>query len=92
MKDYESVTEASIGISLVALIVGVFVFVFVWVVGGIAFNFLDSLRDLGENKLQAIFRELFVPGVGGYLAMVSANTWFERANMKFVFLGSLQSF
>lgn len=87
MENYDPTAETSIAISLVALIVGVIVFIAVWIIGGILFNLFDSLRGLGGDKLQAVFRELFVPGVGGYLAMVSANSWFERANIKFVFFG-----
>lgn len=51
------------------------------------FNLFDNLRGLGGDKLQAVFRELFVPGVGGYLAMASVSSWFERASIKFVFFG-----
>lgn len=87
MRDYGSGAEKSIGISLLALITGVIVFIAVWIIGGIVFNLFDSLRGLGDDKLQAIFRELFVPGVGGYLAMASANTWFEKASIRFVFFG-----
>ncbi|MFQ5853207.1 MAG: hypothetical protein ACE5JU_21825 [Candidatus Binatia bacterium] len=87
MEEYEQTTEISIGISLVALIVGIIVFIAVWIIGGIMFNLFDSLRGLGGDKLQAISRELFVPGVGGYLAMASVSSWFERASIKFVFFG-----
>lgn len=87
MEEYEPTNETSMGISLVALIVGIIVFIAVWIIGGIVFNLFDSLRGLGGDKLQAIFRELFVPGVGGYLAMESANSWFKKASIKFVFFG-----
>jgi len=87
MEDYETTAETSIGVSLFALIVSVIVFVAFWIIGGIVFNLFDSLRGLGGDKLQAIFRELFVPGVGGYLAMASAISWFEKASIKFVFFG-----
>lgn len=87
MEECERMTETSIGISLVALIVGIIVFIVVWIIGGIVFNLFDNLRGLGGDKLQAIFRELFVPSIGGYLAMVSASSWFERVSIKFVFFG-----
>lgn len=87
MESYEPITKTSIGISLVALIVAVIIFIAVWIIGGVLFNFFDSLRGLGGEKLQEIFRELFIPGLGGYLAMVSANSWFQRASIKFVFFG-----
>jgi len=87
MEEYKQTTETSIGISLIALVVGIVVFFVVWIIGGIVFNLFDNLRGLGGDKLQAVFRELFVPGVGGYLAMASVSSWFERASIKFVFFG-----
>ncbi len=37
-------------------------FIAVTFVGGILLNLFDNLRGLGHSKLQAIFRELFIPG------------------------------
>ena len=87
MEDYESSSEAHVGMSVLGLILAVIIFIAVWVVGGIVFNLFDSIRGLGEDKLQAIFRELFVPGVGGYVAMASVNSWIEKANSRFIFFG-----
>jgi len=87
MEHYDSTPETSIAISLAGLLISVIIFVIVWIIGGIAFNLFDSARGLGGDKLQSLFRELFVPGVSGYIAMASVNLWSKKANFRFVFFG-----
>jgi len=40
----------------------------------IAIGLLDSVRGLGDDWLQKIFRDLFTPGLGGYLAIQASNS------------------
>lgn len=77
----------SVGLTAVGLVVAVFVFAAVWVLGGIAFWFFDNFRGLGDDKYQAIFRVLAVPGIGGYAAMTAVRSWLPRANVRIVFFG-----
>lgn len=41
-------------------------------IGGVAFSIFDSLRGLESDTLQRVFREFFVPGVGGFAGMYAA--------------------
>ena len=70
-----------------AVATSVFIFVIAWIVGGILFNMFDNFRGLGDSKLQAVFRELVVPIIGGYLAVSLSASWFGAANGRFLFFG-----
>lgn len=84
MKESE---EMHIGLTFVGVLVAIIVFVAVWILGGILFGLFDNLRGLGDDKLQALFRELVVPGAGGYAAMAAVRSWIQRENTRFVFFG-----
>lgn len=86
MDENQAVQGLNVAMSVVGLILAIIVFVAVWIVGGILFNLFDNLRGIGSDKLQAIFREIFVPGVGGYAAMAVVSSWLEKADTRFVFL------
>jgi hypothetical protein len=86
-RQMEESREIHIGLSIAGVIVAIVVFVVVWILGGILFGLFDNLRGLGEDKLQALFRELVVSGAGGYAAMAAISSWIEKANTRFVFFG-----
>jgi hypothetical protein len=54
---------------------------------GIAFNLFDTFRGSRDDRLQAVFRELLVPGAGGYAAMATARFFAKGANSRVVFFG-----
>ena len=63
----------------------ILVWMVVYVLAYIALGLLDSVRGLGSDLVQSIFRELFTPGVGGFAAIYAAFYCLSRANPKFVF-------
>jgi hypothetical protein len=71
--------------SALAVSLAIVVWVVVYVLAYMALGLLDSLRGLGNDWLQSIFRELFTPGVGGYAALYAVHSWLSRANIRFVF-------
>jgi hypothetical protein len=73
------------GITLLGIVVSIIIFIAVWYIGGILLNLLDMTRGLSNDKLQSIFKEIFMPGLGGYAAMASVDSWIKRANKKIVF-------
>ena len=83
----EEPKEINIGSTFIGVVVAIGVFVAVWILGGTLFGLFDNLRGLGDDKFQALFRELLVPGSGGYAAMVVTRLWIQRASTKFLFLG-----
>lgn len=78
-------TKVSIPKSILGVALALLVFVVVWVVGAVLFNLLDHVRGLGNDKLQAVFREVVVPGVAGFSAMAAVHSWLEGASHRFVF-------
>ncbi|MFQ5744593.1 MAG: hypothetical protein ACE5HV_13540 [Acidobacteriota bacterium] len=58
-----------------------------WVLGGILFYLLDVLRGNADSTLQRIARELFVPGLAGYLAMLAVARALDRYIPALVFGG-----
>jgi hypothetical protein len=80
-------SEFNLGISIWGVIVAIMIFILVWIVGGVAMYFFDMARGLGDSMLQTVFRELFIPGVGGFAAMHAVLTWVERASVKVAFFG-----
>ncbi|MGE4532005.1 MAG: hypothetical protein AB7C98_11930 [Acidithiobacillus sp.] len=70
-----------------AIVVSWVVFFTIWFIGGVLFNIFDSLRGLSGDKLQAVFRELFVPGVAGYFSQTLVYGWFQKASIKMMFFG-----
>ena len=87
MDEYQKQPELHIGLSLLGILVAMAILIAVSVIGGILFNLLDNMRGLGNDKLQAVFRELIVPYVGGYVSMSAVASWIEKANTRFVFFG-----
>ena len=83
----EESKDIHIGFTLVGVLVAIAVFASVWIVGGTLFGLWDNLRGLRDDKFQALFRELVVPGLGGYAAMVVVGFWLQKANTRFVFFG-----
>ena len=79
--------QSKIGMSLLGIVVSIVVFTVVWVIGGLVFGMFDSLRGLGDDRLQAVFREIVVPGAAGFFAMFVVSRWFEQASMRIVFFG-----
>lgn len=79
--------QRALGASLIGVLLAGLVFVVVWFVGGFLFTLFDHLRGLGNDRLQAVFRLLFVPGVGGHFALVVVDHWIPRASMRGVFFG-----
>lgn len=70
-----------------AIFVSWVVFFAIWFIGGALFNVFDSLRGLGGDKLQAVFRELVVPGIAGYFSQTVVYGWFQTASIKVMFFG-----
>jgi len=87
MEDYQNTNETSIFMSVTGIVVAIIIFTSVWFIGAILFYLFDSLRGLGNDKLQYVFRELFIPGVGGYVAMVAVDSWLSKSSLKLVFYG-----
>lgn len=75
-----SVTQTTLAIPLVIVVWAV-----VATLSYLAIGLLDSVRGLGDDWLQKIFRDLFTPGLGGYVAIQASNSWLPRANQKIVF-------
>ena len=73
--------------SLLGLVLAVAVFLVIWVVGAFLFTLLDHIRGIGNDKLQAVFREIVVPGIAGFAAMAVVQSWIESASHRFVFFG-----
>jgi len=60
-----------------------FVWLVVYAVAAIALYCLDRLR--GEDGwLQAVFRSLLTPGLGGYAAIWAVGSWLNNANLRAV--------
>ena len=85
--DQDHLRTSSITQSALAVPFAIVVWVVVYVLAYMALGLLDSVRGLGNDWLQTIFRELFTPGVGGYAALYGAHFWLSRANLKFVLWG-----
>jgi len=49
-----------------------------------ALYLLDSTRGLSEDIFQGVFRELFTPGIGGYVAILTVNKFLPKANLVWV--------
>ncbi|ACV36804.1 hypothetical protein [Accumulibacter sp.] len=77
----------SIAQTIFAVPVAIAIWLAVYTAAYMALGLLDSVRGLGDDWLQKIFRELFTPGVGGYVAILATNSWLSRANRKTVFWG-----
>lgn len=56
----------------------------VYVIAYFLLNLLDTIRGLDNDTLQAVFRELITPGIGGYVAISAVHAWLPRAHVKFV--------
>jgi hypothetical protein len=76
--------------SVLGTVLSLCVFAGVWVLGYMAFTLFDQLRGLGHSRFQMLFRELFVPGVAGYLGNSIAAAWLPKSKVKFVFYHSHQ--
>ena len=57
---------------------------FVAIVGHILFYLFDELRGIGDEWMQTIFRELLMPGVGGYVGIYVVHHYFERYTKQIV--------
>ena len=79
--------ERSVVASVAGIVLAGVVFVVVWFAGGFLFNVLDHLRGLGNDRLQAVFRALVVPGVGGHLALSAVSRQLPTASIRGVFFG-----
>lgn len=73
--------------SLLFLLLAVVAFVVIWIVGAFLLALLDQMRGLGNDKLQALFREVFVPGLAGFASMTFVQSRLERSGRKVVFFG-----
>lgn len=54
----------SVASSLLGIVVAIPLFVVTWFLGYALFARFDHVRGLGNAKLQALFREMLVPGEG----------------------------
>jgi hypothetical protein len=72
-------------------ILGIFLALLVWllfaVVGHALFYLFDLLRGLGGDVLQSIFRELLMPGLGGYFGIAVVHDRMKKYNPAIVFYG-----
>lgn len=84
--DTPSSEEKSVLASVGGVVTAILIFVLIWIVGSILFTLFDKIRGV-DSWLQALFRELFVPAVGGAMAMGAVNAWIRRASTRFVFFG-----
>ena len=91
MDKYPTQLETHIWLSLLGIVLAMVIFITIWLIGGTLFNLFDSMRGLGNDKLQVVFREVVVPGMGGYLSMSAVESWVKRANTRFVFFALQQS-
>lgn len=57
---------------------------FVAIVGHILFYLFDELRGIGNEWMQTIFRELLMPGVGGYAGIYVVHYYFEHYTKEIV--------
>ena len=87
MTEVDRTNHYRLIISLIGLLLAIIIFVAVWFIGYFLFNAFDSIRGLGNDKLQGIFREIVTPGVGGYAALSVATNYLKKANPRFVFFG-----
>lgn len=76
---------SSVGMTIIGVILTILVFIFVSIIGTVAFGIFDNARGLGDSRLQEIFRQLFVPGMGGYLAISVVDRWVARASIQSIF-------
>jgi hypothetical protein len=81
----ESPSRAAITMhSAVAVPIAIVLWGMVYLIAYFALNLLDTIRGLDDDKLQAVFRELITPGIGGYVAISAVHAWLPRAHVKFV--------
>jgi hypothetical protein len=70
---------------------GIGLALFVWfvfaVVGHALLYLFDLLRGLAGDVLQSIFRELFMPGLGGYFGIAVVHDRMSKYNRSVVFYG-----
>ena len=79
--------QTSIFLSLVGIILAIIIFIVVSTLGYIIFTLFDDVRGLGESKLQAVFREIVCPTVGGFAAMYFTVSWLKNINLRILFYG-----
>lgn len=70
--------------SVAAVPLAITLWAIVYVVAYFLLNLLDTIRGLDNDKLQAVFRELITPGIGGYVAISAVHAWLPQAHVKFV--------
>lgn len=87
MSNNTSSQSTKIWLTIGAVVVALCLFAAIWILGAALFTLFDSLRGLGNSQLQAAFREVVVPSLGGYLAVSLTLNWFEKANPRFLFFG-----
>ena len=58
--------------------------VVIYTLAHVALYLLDTTRGLDGDRLQGVFRELFTPGLGGYVAIYSVAKYLPKANLNFV--------
>ena len=82
-----AVEDRSVLASVAGMVLVIVVFFVAWFAGGLLFHVIDQIRGLGNDRLQAVFRTLFVPGASGYLAIASVKRWLPTASVRGVFWG-----
>lgn len=81
----EYYSDRSLLQSVVAVPFAIAVWVIVYCIAYIGLGFFDMARGLGKDWLQSIFRELFTPAVGGFVAIYAVKAWLSKAHLKHVF-------
>ena len=83
----EDSSDVRVGVTVLAILLATVIFLLLWFGGVVLINLFDPVRRLGDEKLEAIGRELLVPGVAGYAAMAAVEAWTPKANARFAFFG-----
>jgi len=87
MDSLQGHKELFIGRSILAVLMAILVFAVIWYVGSVIFNLWDFTRGISQDWLQAVFRELLVPGMAGYFSLMLVANVFRHYNRHIVFYG-----
>ena len=85
--DDSSQNKLYLGGSLLGICLALFVWFLFAVVGHALFYLFDLVRGLGGDVLQSIFRELLMPGIGGYFGIAIVHDRMNKYNRSVVFYG-----